>query len=136
MGGEMGVESEPGPGLDVLVHPQRRPRPERPRARVLAAPPRPGSGVRVLIVDDNATNREILQPCSWAAGAWRRRLAASGAAGARPAAPGGAGRRAPIALAILDWHMPEMDGLELARQIRADSTLSSLRSADAHLQRP
>jgi len=31
-----------------------------------------------------------------------------------------------IGLVLLDWHMPEMDGLELLRRLRAEPTLSAL----------
>jgi signal transduction histidine kinase/DNA-binding response OmpR family regulator len=74
-------------------------------------------GKRVLIVDDNATNRRILalQAGKWGmvprdsespteAIAWLSTDAAV---------------REPFDLAIVDMHMPEMDGVELARRIRA-----------------
>jgi len=68
---------------------------------------------RVLVVDDNATNRRILalQMAKW------------GMASRDTESPGealrwlDAGER--FDLAILDMHMPEMDGLTLARRIRA-----------------
>jgi CheY-like chemotaxis protein len=81
--------------------------------------------VRVLVVDDNATNREILQQ---QLGSWGLAvtLAASGAEALtllHQAVQAGQ----PYALALLDWHMPAMDGIELARHLRAEATLSSLR---------
>jgi two-component system sensor histidine kinase/response regulator len=79
-------------------------------------------GLRVLIVDDNATNRQILQH---QVTSWRMRGDLS--AGGLDAL--GMMRRAavegdPYQLVILDQQMPEMDGLTLAREIKADSKLA------------
>ena len=70
-------------------------------------------GRRVLVVDDNATNRRVLglQAAKW------------GMVPADTGSPEEAMRwiveGQAFDLAILDMHMPEMDGLTLARQIRA-----------------
>ena len=70
-------------------------------------------GKRVLVVDDNATNRRVL---ALQTGKW-------GMASRDTESPAEAlrwleaGER--FDLAILDMHMPEMDGVELARRIRA-----------------
>ena len=76
---------------------------------------------RVLIVDDNKTNRVILDENlkSWGvrpdsfAGSWHA------LAVLRQAAVLGD----PYEVAILDYQMPEMDGIELARAIRADPSI-------------
>jgi len=74
-------------------------------------------GLRVLIVDDNATNREILEKYVSAWGMCPTLFDNSTAAleyfknGENP-----------IDLAVLDYHMPEMDGLELAQTISADNS--------------
>ncbi|MCE0499232.1 MAG: response regulator [Methylacidiphilales bacterium] len=81
------------------------------------------TGLRVLIVDDNATNREILEhhTRSW------RMTNASASSGKealqklRAAADAGT----PFELVILDMQMPEMDGLMLAKAIKEDSAISS-----------
>ncbi len=93
-----------------------------------ASPPRTDArlvGVRVLAVDDNATNREVLRAQLAAAG-MRCDVAASGpeALGLLAAAADGGD---PYALAILDQNMPEMDGRELARRIKADAAIASTR---------
>jgi two-component system sensor histidine kinase/response regulator len=79
----------------------------------------------VLVVDDNASNREILR---LQLGAWQ--MQAAGAAsgwqaleGLRTAAEAGQSYH----LAILDMQMPEMDGLTLARAIKADPALAAAR---------
>ncbi len=69
-------------------------------------------GKRVLVVDDNATNREIV---TRHARAWRMEpVAVEG--GAEALALLDAGER--FDLAVLDMMMPRMDGVELAREIR------------------
>ena len=70
-------------------------------------------GKRVLIVDDNATNRRVLslQTGKWGMGS---RDTESPAEALRWLDAGEA-----FDLAILDMHMPEMDGIELANKIRA-----------------
>jgi GAF domain-containing protein/CheY-like chemotaxis protein/tetratricopeptide (TPR) repeat protein len=69
-------------------------------------------GKRVLVVDDNATNRRVL---SLQTGKWgmQSRATESPQEALRWLS---AGER--FDLAILDMHMPEMDGLSLARKIR------------------
>jgi two-component system, sensor histidine kinase and response regulator len=71
----------------------------------------------VLVVDDNATNRRILQEVFTA---WRLRptLVASGPL-ALEELDRAANRGEPYRLAILDCMMPEMDGFELAERIRS-----------------
>ena len=79
--------------------------------------------LRILIVDDNATNRDILH----------HRLESWGVR--NNSAPGGTHTlqllykamvwHDPFDLAILDMHMPEMDGIKLAKPIKADEALAS-----------
>ena len=81
-------------------------------------------GLRVLIVDDNATNREILEHHTRA---WKMKSdsASSGRQALemmRSVAPDD-----PYELAILDMQMPEMDGLMLGQAIKSDPTIASTR---------
>jgi len=73
-------------------------------------------GKRVLVVDDNATNRRVLglQTAKWG---MQSRATESPLEALKWLAAGEA-----FDLAILDMHMPEMDGLALARKIRERNT--------------
>ncbi|MGB7347422.1 MAG: response regulator [Pirellulaceae bacterium] len=74
------------------------------------------AGLEVLIVDDNATNRRILDEILHA---WNLRptLAADGEEALKLMEQAKASGR-PFRFAILDCMMPEMDGFELAQHIR------------------
>jgi signal transduction histidine kinase/DNA-binding response OmpR family regulator len=92
-------------------------------AGVAVAPPAGWSrGVTVLIVDDNATNRRILVEML---GAWGLRpTAVAGAAEALDALAAGVAAGAPFMAVITDGQMPDMDGFQLAEQIKADPALA------------
>jgi CheY-like chemotaxis protein len=115
MGGRMWAESA-GPGhgstfsFTIVAPVAELP----PQARRDFTGAQPGlQGRRLLIVDDNATNRRVLvlQTGKWG---MQSRDTESPAEALRWLE---AGER--FDLAIVDMHMPEMDGLELARRIRA-----------------
>jgi two-component system, sensor histidine kinase and response regulator len=82
-------------------------------------------GVRILVVDDNETNRKILQQQleSWEMLA---RCAAGGDEALRLMSQAAQGPE-PFEVAILDMHMPEMDGLQLAMRIQARPELRRTR---------
>jgi two-component system, sensor histidine kinase and response regulator len=114
MGGNIRVESVPGQGSTFIIDL------ELPHAREPGAPV-PSStalkGVRVLVVDDNKTNREILRQQLQG---WDMRVTcAAGGHQALQYLGEAADRGKPFDLAILDMNMPRMDGLQLAREIRA-----------------
>jgi two-component system sensor histidine kinase/response regulator len=110
MGGEMGVTSEKGKGSRFFV---------RLPIRVLAAEPTripdPSRHTRALIVDDNATNRLLLEELL---SSWGLRTASASGGRAALELLSEASARDPFGLVITDMHMPEMDGLSLARQIK------------------
>ncbi|MFM2357228.1 MAG: hypothetical protein RLZZ528_2964, partial [Pseudomonadota bacterium] len=111
MGGDIGVTSEPGKG-SAFTFTIRAPVAEPIRAvRINQARP-DLEGMRVLIVDDNATNRQILaRQCE----IWSMQPTPS-AGPSEALALLGDGQRFDVA--ILDMHMPGMDGIDLARAIR------------------
>ena len=119
MGGRMWAESE-GPGrgssFSFTIEADVAALPASPRRDFVGV--QPGlQGKRVLIVDDNATNRRIL---ALQAGKWGMRSRDTESPGEALAwLSADASTRESFDLAILDMHMPEMDGLELARRIRA-----------------
>ncbi len=78
-------------------------------------------GINILIVDDNATNREILssQLSHWGINCY---TASSGAQAIDYLLDTGKTYR----IALLDWHMPEMDGLALAKRLHDESSLHDL----------
>ena len=131
MGGTITVRSEPGKGstfeLDL---------PFAPAAGVVA-PARPAVellGLRILVVDDNAANRRILETyvSSWG----MRATTAADAAQALLELSGAADAGEPFDIALLDFNMPDETGEELARRISAlprlrGTRLILLSSADA-----
>jgi CheY-like chemotaxis protein len=81
------------------------------------------TGVPVLVVDDNATNRQILTQWLWR---WRVRPSAASTAQDAMALLLGARRcGSPFALVLLDVHLPDMDGFSLARRIRETPELAA-----------
>ena len=123
MKGEVGIDSEMGKGSTFwftaefpLQETSHKVIPHRANL----------AGVRVLIVDDNATNREILthqlasfqvEPLSAASGdealALLRNAAAAGS---------------PISLAVLDMNMPGMTGVQLAHAIQSEPAIAKIKT--------
>ena len=123
MGGELTVTSEVGRGSEFSFT-----LPFAVEATAGAkAPGRTASlgGRRLLVVDDNETNRRILRDMLGAEGVavHEAHRADAGLAALRRAATAST----PFDLAILDAQMPDQDGFELAAAIRADTQLARTR---------
>lgn len=123
MNGDIGVESNPGVGSTFWFSArlEKQLNPEITQSEPLAADL---TGLRVLVVDDNATNRQILHHhlSSWN---MEPTCVASGreALSLLRCSPSGFS----FDLGILDMQMPEMDGLMLARAIKSDPAIAGMR---------
>jgi len=123
MGGKLDVDSTPNQGSTFWF--TIRFRTPAQASSAIFAPHHALRGMSVLIVDDNATNREILhhQVQSWE----MQDTQAETGAQALQLMQEATRRGTPYAVAILDMDMPEMDGIALAHAIKSDPTLASTR---------
>ncbi|MGB0720979.1 MAG: response regulator [Gammaproteobacteria bacterium] len=120
MGGEAGLEQAPDGGsifwFTIRV---------RPSAQERAWTPADLSGRRCLVVDDNHTNREILARYLEHWGVSSR--AVEDGASALTALRDAIDRGEPFEIAVIDYQMPVMDGVELTHRIRSDKALDAVR---------
>lgn len=121
MGGEVGVRSVEGKGSTFWFTARFE---KQSAAAIVEQPHVSFENLRVLIVDDNATNRQILQH---QLGSWGMTLEESNC-GAQALELLRAAQQSnePFKLVVLDMMMPGMDGFELARRIKADPGLAGV----------
>ncbi|MDJ0857227.1 MAG: PAS domain S-box protein, partial [Desulfobacterales bacterium] len=121
MGGAIRVESEAGAGSRFIFTARFELGAEKAKKQFV--PHADLRGMKVLVVDDNATSRnifrEMLESFSFKVG-----QAASGAEGLSELE--GAPPDAPYELVIMDWKMPQMDGIETARRIKTHRALATI----------
>jgi PAS domain S-box-containing protein len=122
MGGEAGVNSKEGKGSEFWI--TARFGKQAVGAHAESIPPADLSGVHVLIVDDNASNREILTTrlASWG----MRPFEAQEGTGALQAIYRALEENDPFKIAVIDMQMPGMDGETLGRTICSDERLNDM----------
>ncbi|NLY02392.1 MAG: response regulator [Rhodopirellula sp.] len=120
MGGRIWAESEPGKGTQVHFTARFQRAPARqPGMRI--TDPISLQGLRVLVVDDNATNRRIVEEMveSWG----MRPVGVGGAAEAIRCLNEARAKGEPYRLLLSDVQMPSVDGFTLAEWVRAKGEL-------------
>jgi signal transduction histidine kinase/ActR/RegA family two-component response regulator len=118
MGGRIAVESTPGLGTCFIVDLPLATAPDLPAQRATGSAT-PAPSLKILLVEDDATVAEVITGLLQARGHQVTHAAHGLAALARTSTES-------FDLALLDLDLPGLDGLALARQLRAQSFLAPL----------